>query len=208
MMRPTLEFWYDFSSTYSYLAAQRIDAMAEQAGVRVIHRPFLLGPIFATQGLTSAPFNQFPLKGQYMWRDLEREAAALGLPFCRPVPFPQASVLAARIALVGIEPGWTPAFTRAVFTAQFGRGRDIGDPAVLADILTGMDLDADAVIAGAQGDANKLRLRRMVEEAQARGIFGAPAFVAEDRELFWGNDRLERALDWVTGQARRSELPV
>jgi 2-hydroxychromene-2-carboxylate isomerase len=64
------------------------------------------------------------------------------------------------------------------------------------------------VIAGAQGDANKLRLRRMVEEAQARGIFGAPAFVAEDRELFWGNDRLERALDWVTGQARRSELPV
>jgi 2-hydroxychromene-2-carboxylate isomerase len=208
MMRPTLEFWYDFSSTYSYLAAQRIDAMADQAGVRVVHRPFLLGPIFATQGLTSAPFNQFPLKGQYMWRDLEREAAALGLPFCRPAPFPQASVLAARIALVGIEPAWTPAFTRTVFTAQFGRGRDIGDPAVLADILTGMDLDADAVIAQAQSDANKLRLRRMVEEAQARGIFGAPAFVAEDRELFWGNDRLERALDWVTGQARRSELPV
>jgi len=208
MIRPTLEFWYDFSSTYSYLAAQRIESLAEEAGVRVVFRPFLLGPIFATQGLTAAPFEQFPLKGQYMWRDLEREAATLGLPFCRPVPFPQASVLAARIALVGLEPGWTPAFTRAVFTAQFGRGQNIGEPSVLADILAGMDLDPEAVIAGAQGDANKLRLRRMVEEAQARGIFGAPAFVAEDRELFWGNDRLERALDWVTGQARRSELPV
>ena len=186
----------------------RIESLAGEAGVRVVWRPFLLGPIFATQGLTASPFKHFPAKGRYMWRDLEREAAALGLPFCRPVPFPQTSVLAARVALIGLEPGWTPAFTRAVFTAEFGAAGTSASRAVLADILAGMDLDPEAVIAGAQGDANKLRLRRMVEEAQARGIFGAPAFVAEDGELFWGNDRLEQALDWVTGQARRSELPV
>lgn len=208
MPRPTLEFWYDFASTYSYLSAMRVETLAQEAGVTLLWRPFLLGPIFAAQGLTTSPFNQFPGKGQYMWRDLEREAARLKLPFYRPQTFPQNSVGAARIALVGVEPGWAPAFTRGTFAAQFGGGRDIGDPATLADVLEDLGLDADAVMAQAQAEPNKLRLRRMVEEAQARGIFGAPAFVAEDREMFWGNDRLEQALDWVVAQARRSGLPV
>jgi 2-hydroxychromene-2-carboxylate isomerase len=95
-----------------------------------------------------------------------------------------------------------------VFQAEFGRGRNIGDPALLSGILTDLGVDADTVLAEAQTDANKARLRRAGEEAQARGLFGAPSFVADDREVFWGNDRLERALAWAAVHGRRSDWPV
>jgi 2-hydroxychromene-2-carboxylate isomerase len=208
MRRPILEFWYDFASTYSYLAAMRIEAVAEETGVNVLWRPFLLGPIFSAQGWTTSPFNAFPDKGRYMWRDMEREAARLGVPFFRPEPFPQNSLLAARVALVGMDKGWTPAFTRAVFTAQFGQGRNISDPVILEGLLTDLGLDGDSIITEAGTDTNKTRLRRMGEEAQLRGIFGAPSLVAEDRELFWGNDRLEQALDWAAAKAQLSGVPI
>lgn len=208
MRRPILDFWYDFASTYSYLAAMRIEALAEEAGVGVVWRPFLLGPIFAAQGWNTSPFSLYPDKGRYMWRDMEREAVRLGLPLCRPEAFPQNSLLAARVALVGAEQGWIAAFTKAAFRAEFGEGRDIGDPEAVGTILSGLGLDAGAVLGEAQGDANKDRLRRAGEEAQAQGIFGAPSFVTEDRELFWGNDRLERALDWAVAHGRRSAWPV
>ncbi len=208
MRRPTLEFWYEFASTYSYLAVMRVEAAAEDAGVTLLWRPFLLGPIFKAQGWDTSPFNLYPAKGRYMWRDMEREAARLGLPFYRPNPFPQNGLLAARVALLGLDRGWTPAFTKAVYRAEFSQGGDIADPAVLAGLLTDLGLEAEALLAEAQGEASKTRLRRMGEEAQARGIFGAPSFVAEDGELFWGNDRLERALEWAVAQARRSEYPV
>jgi len=206
--RPLIEFWYEFASTYSYLAAMRIEAMAEQAGVAIVWRPFLLGPIFAAQGWNSSPFNLYPNKGRYMWRDMEREAARLGLPFYRPAPFPQNGLLPARIALLGADRGWTPAFTKAVYTAEFGEGRDIADKDVIAGILAGLSLEPEAILAEAQGDANKTRLRRLNEEAGSRGVFGAPTFLAEDGEMFWGNDRLEQALAWAVAQARRSEVPV
>ncbi|MBF9233201.1 2-hydroxychromene-2-carboxylate isomerase [Microvirga alba] len=209
MHRPVLEFWYEFASTYSYLAAMRIEAAAEEAGVALLWRPFLLGPIFAAQGWTTSPFNLFPGKGRYMWRDMEREAARLGLPFYRPDPFPQNGLLAARIALLGGDHGWGPAFTRAVYTAEFGQGRDISDPVVLSELLTELGVDATSALEKAETDANKTRLRRIGEEAQSRGIFGAPTFFAEDSEMFWGNDRLERALEWVVSdRARRTDFVV
>src|ERR1700730_5178732 len=98
-MKRSLTFWYEFASTYSWLSAERIEALAVQAGVEVAWRPFLLGPIFAAQGWTSSPFNLFPAKGRNMWRDMERQCARLGLPpIVRPDPFPQNSLLAARLA--------------------------------------------------------------------------------------------------------------
>jgi len=206
--RPILEFWYDFASTYSYLSVMRIEAAAEAAGVGLVWRPFLLGPIFAAQGWNTSPFNLYPEKGRYMWRDMEREAARLGLRFCRPDPFPQNSLLAARVGLVGVERGWIAPFTKAVFRAEFAKGRSIGDPAVLSGILAELGLDPEAVIGEAQSDANKARLRRVGEEAQVLGLFGAPSFVADDREVFWGNDRLERALEWTVALGRRSDWPV
>jgi 2-hydroxychromene-2-carboxylate isomerase len=208
MRRPILEFWYEFASTYSYLAAMRIEDLARAAEVEVRWRPFLLGPIFAAQGWTSSPFNLYPAKGRYMWRDMEREAARLGLPCYKPNPFPQNGLTAARVALLSADKPWGPAFTRAVYVQEFGEGRNIGEASVVAEIITGLGLDASAVLKDAQSEANKTRLKAVGEEARSRGIFGAPTFFTEDGEMFWGNDRLEQALEWATGRgAERVTMP-
>ena len=192
----SLEFWYDLASTYSYLAATRIRPLAEAAKVTVRFRPFLLGPIFKAQGWDTSPFNLYEAKGRHMWRDLERECERLGLPFRRPNPFPQNSLFAARVAMAGLEQGWGEDFTVAAYRAEFGDGRSIDEPTLTA-VLTGMKIDPKAALAAAQSDSNKAALRAQTEEAQRRGIFGAPTFVTEDGELFWGNDRLERAIEWA-----------
>lgn len=194
---PRLDFWHELSSSYSYPAAMRIAEAAAQAGVEVRWRPFLLGPIFRAQGWPDTPFNLLPTKGLYMWRDLERICAATGLPFRRPRPFPQRSLTAARIALIGHDEGWGVEFSREVYRAEFGDGRDIGERAVLMSILESLAEDPDAVLARAETPKNKARLRAETEEAQRLGIFGAPSFLTEDGELFWGNDRLEQALRWA-----------
>lgn len=192
-----LDFWFDFASTYSYPAAMRVRRLADEAGVAVRFRPFLLGPIFKAQGWTTSPFNLFPAKGQNMWRDLERICTDSGLPFQRPSPFPQNSVLAARVALVGLDEGWGEQFCLDVFRSEFGQGRSIDDAAVLADILSHLDITPEPALAAATSDDNKLRLRTQTEQAQRLGVFGAPTFTTADEELFWGNDRLERALLWA-----------
>ena len=192
-----LDFWFDFASTYSYPSAMRIGVLAARSGVRVNFRPFLLGPIFKAQGWTTSPFNLYPGKGRHMWRDLERICADLGLPFRRPDPFPQNSLLAARVALVGLRESWGEAFCVAVFRAQFGEGRPIEGAGAIAEVLTGLNVAPADVLAAAQSDDNKARLRAQTEDAQRRGLFGAPSFITADGELFWGNDRLERALLWA-----------
>ena len=197
MATATVDFWFDFASTYSYPAMMRIEAAAQTAGVGVRLRPFLLGPIFKAQGWTTSPFSIYPAKGANMWRDLERLCGDLGIPFRRPEPFPQNSLLAARVALVGLADRWGNDFCRAVFRAEFGEGRDIADTAVLGNILAALAVDPRAALAAAQSDAVKAKLRSETEAAQALGIFGAPSFVTPDGELFWGNDRLVRALAWT-----------
>jgi 2-hydroxychromene-2-carboxylate isomerase len=187
-----LELWCELSSPYTYLAAMRIEPLAEQAGVEVAWRPFSLGPIFAAVGWSTSPFEIYPAKGRYMWRDVEREAAALGLPFRRPSQFPRNTVAAARVALLGVERGWGPRFIRAALAAGFADDRDVGAPAVIDELLGELGLDP-ALRAEAEGPAYRPLLRAATERAAALGIFGAPMFVVGD-ELFWGNDRLERAL--------------
>jgi 2-hydroxychromene-2-carboxylate isomerase len=191
-----LEFWYDFASSYSYLSAMRIEAAAADAGVAVVYRPFLLGPIFKGQGWTTSPFNLFPAKGQYMVRDITRVATVRGLPFRMPEAFPANGLQAARIALVGEAEGWIAPFTRAVFEAEFTAQRDIADSTVLASVLERIGVDAQAALAHATTPEIKDRLRAQTEAASKRGIFGAPTFMTEDGEAFWGDDRLDQALDW------------
>jgi 2-hydroxychromene-2-carboxylate isomerase len=193
---PKLEFWYEFASTYSYLAAMRIEALAARAGVAVEWKPFLLGPIFHAQGWESSPFNLYPAKGRYMVRDLARLAAERGLRFALPQPFPQNSLLAARVALVGADEGWVAPFTRAVFTAEFADGAQIADRGTLAAILDGLKLDAQRILSRIDEPAIKERLKQQTAQAQRLGIFGAPSF-ASGGELFWGDDRLEQALAWA-----------
>jgi len=197
MPAPVLDFWFDFASTYSYLAAMRIGTLAQDAGVRVRFRPFLLGPIFKAQGWNTSPFNLYPAKGRNMWRDLERSCAELKLPFRRPDPCPQNSLLAARVALAALAQPWGEDFCRALFCAQFAEGRRIDDAAAVGEILARLKIESQPVLAAAQSDAIKARLRAQTEEAQRLGVFGAPIFTTADGELFWGNDRLEPALRWA-----------
>jgi len=197
MSDPVLDFWFDFASTYSYPAALRIRPLARKSGVVIRFRPFLLGPIFKAYGWQTSPFNVYETKGRNMWRDLERICTDLSVPFRRPEPFPQNSVLAARVALVGLVETWGADFCETLFRAQFGEGRRIDEQATIADVLAGMKVSAASVLTTAQSDAIKSELRRQTEEAQRLGIFGAPSFMTADGELFWGNDRLERALRWA-----------
>jgi 2-hydroxychromene-2-carboxylate isomerase len=197
MAKPVLDFWFDFASTYSYPAAARIGPLATKAGVTVRFRPFLLGPIFLAQGWDTSPFNLYEAKGRNMWRDLERLCADLRLPFRRPDHFPQQSVLAARVAMVGLMKKWGKDFCVAVYRTEFGDSRRIDDAAVISGILASLKVDAAATIEAAQTNEARKRLRDQTEEAQRLGIFGAPTFITGDGELFWGNDRLERALKWA-----------
>jgi 2-hydroxychromene-2-carboxylate isomerase len=192
-----LDFWYEFGSTYSYPAAMRIERLADAARVAVRWRPFLLGPIFKAYGWNDSPFNIYAAKGRYMWRDLARiceaERLALKLP---PVQFPQNGLKAARLGLVGERDGWTPAFSRAVFVANYAEQKDISEEETLRVILAGLGVDAKAAFAAANAPEVKEALKLQTAEAQSRGLFGAPSFTVGE-ELFWGNDRLEAALAWA-----------
>jgi 2-hydroxychromene-2-carboxylate isomerase len=192
-----IDFWYEFASTYSYPTAMRIEQRAAEAGIRVQWRPFLLGPIFKELGWNDSPFNIYAAKGRYMWRDLARVCERQGLPLALPpVRFPQNGLKAARLALVGARQGWAPAFSRAVFTANYAEQKDISDDAVLRAILDGLGVVADSALAAANTPENKQALQAQTEEAKAWGLFGAPSFTVGD-ELFWGTDRLEDALAWA-----------
>ncbi|HEX6851806.1 MAG TPA: 2-hydroxychromene-2-carboxylate isomerase [Candidatus Polarisedimenticolaceae bacterium] len=192
----TLEFWFDFGSTYSYPAAMRVEALAASRGVALAYRPFLLGPIFRLQGWSDSPFNLNPRRGAYMWRDVERICAGLGIPFRRPSSFPRNGLLAARVCCAHEGEPWIPAFVRAVFDANFARDREIAEPATIAACLEPLGLDPGRALAAAGAQPAKDLLRARTDEAERRGVFGAPTWFAGD-ELFWGNDRLEAALDWL-----------
>jgi len=201
MAGPSIDFFYEFASTYSYPAAMRVADVAGKAGVTVRWRPFLLGPIFADLGLTTSPFNIQPAKGRYMWRDLERTMAAAGLPFAMPDPFPQNSLLAARVATALPDDGKRAAFSRAVYRAAFGEGAQIADAEVLGRLMRDIGIEPAPVLVAAGSDGVKQALRASVEAAKAHGIFGAPSLVTGDGELFWGNDRLDQAVAWAARTA-------
>ncbi len=194
-MTAPLDFWFDFASTYSYPAAMRMEALAQAKGVTVNWRPFLLGPIFVAHGWNDSPFNVYPVKGVYMWRDLERICRDLGFGFRKPRIFPQNSLKAARIGLIAADDGFAPAFTRWVYVANFVQGENIADDHVLTTILKKLDRDPETIFARAMAPENKERLKAQTAEAVSLGIFGAPSFTV-GTELFWGSDRQDQALAW------------
>jgi len=191
-----MQMWFDFASPYSYLAIERVGALAEAAGVVVDLRPFLLGPIFQAQGWNDSPFRLFPGKGAYMMRDIARLADKYGVTYNRPRLFPRMSVLPARIALLGQDEPWGRDFCVAVFRANFQHDLDIQAEDVVHQVLKDLSLDADMLIERAKTEAAKEALRRQVDRARNLGLFGAPTFFVGD-EMFWGNDRLEDALEWA-----------
>jgi len=189
------QFWFEFASMYSYVAALRVEPECARAGVTVAYKPFLLGPIFAEQlGIKDSPFNVQPVRGRYMWRDLERLCEKYALPWRRPSVFPRNSVLAARVALAA-GPAIGPV-TRSIFSANFAEDLDISDPAVLRRSVQRAGGDPDRALALAQSPELKAQLRENTDEARRLGVFGAPNFVIGG-ELFFGQDRLEDAIAWA-----------
>jgi len=197
MSHATLEFWFDFGSNYSYLSAMRIEALAREKKVEIIWKPFLLGVVFQSLGWETSPFVLQKLKGDYAWRDMARLCEKYGLPWKQPTNFPRTALLTMRVALIGADQGWVAAFTRRMMTMNFAEDRDIDNVTAVSEALTELGLDAPAILALALTDENKLRLRHQTQQAQTRGLFGAPNFISGD-ELFWGNDRLEDALIWAS----------
>jgi len=203
-MAASLEFWFEFASTYSYVGALRIEEECRAAGVPLVWKPFLLGPLFTAQlGIKDSPFNVNPLRGRYMWRDLERLCAKHGLPWRRPGVFPRGSVLVSRVACAAEGQPWHGDFIRAVFRANFAEDRDISQPSVVAELLGGLGVDAERVLAAAVTEENKARLRANTDRASELGIFGAPNCVVGG-ELFFGQDRIADAIAWaLDGSSRR-----
>ena len=136
-----------------------------------------------------------PEKGRYAWIDTARRARKYGLEFRQPSVFPRTALLPMRVATLGAGEPWMEAFCRAVMRQNFVDDVDINEAAQVLRALDGLVDDPAAVLAQAQGDANKLALREQTEGAQRRGVFGAPTFFVGD-EMFWGDDRLEDALAW------------
>ncbi|HKS55181.1 MAG TPA: 2-hydroxychromene-2-carboxylate isomerase [Steroidobacteraceae bacterium] len=199
-MTAQLEFWFEFASTYSHVAALRIETIARAAGVSVIWKPFLLGPIFRKQGWNDSPFNLYPAKGVYMWQDMARQCAKHGVPFRKPSAFPRPSLLATRIGLaLDPTPQRVAEFSRRVYLANFHEDVDTTNDDIVRGLLLSMGWpDAEAVLAQATSAETKERLRLRGDEAFERGIFGAPTFLIGS-ELYWGNDRLEDALACCVG---------
>ena len=149
-----------------------------------------------------------------MWRDLERICFDLDLPFRRPQPFPQNSLLAARVALIGLSASWGEEFCRGVFRAEFGECRQIDNPTVIADILSQLHIESAPVLEAARTETNKAALRTQTGEAEQLGIFGAPSFTTADGELFCGNEVLKarslgqrRGVDPIASCHRQFVLP-
>lgn len=196
-MTHTLDFWFDFASTYSFLSAKRIDELAARSNVAVRWRPFLLGPIFKAQGWTTSPFNLYPAKGRYMERDVRRIAATRGHDFVMPSPFPQNSLAASRLAIAVSAAAGDAAlarFARTVFEAEFEGGQSLEDTVMLRASIGTLGLDPDVIFDASSTEETKQALRAETTVAEQAGIFGAPSFVAADGELFWGDDRLDAAL--------------
>jgi len=188
-----IEFWFEFASNYSYLSVMRIEDLARRCGVRILWKPFLLGPIFRDLGFETSPFVLQKEKGAYVWQDMARQCRKYGLRWVQPTTFPRLGVLSARIALLGAEQPWIGAFCREVMELNFALDKDINQLDRMAGILTELGHPTADILDRAQAEPAKKLLREQTDAARARGIFGAPTFFV-GTEMFWGNDRLEDAL--------------
>ncbi|MBI3146938.1 MAG: 2-hydroxychromene-2-carboxylate isomerase [Betaproteobacteria bacterium] len=195
-MADPVEFFFDFSSPYAYLAAMKIEDLVRVRGRAVAWRPMLLGVVFKAVG--GAPLTEYGIKGPYSVHDFARSARYAGLPYRMPEPFPIATQNAARLVLVveRAAPARIGELVRAIFPAFFVDNRNINDPAVLAEICASLGLDAEALTPAIEEPGIKDALRANCEEALRRGVFGAP-FMFVEGEPFWGNDRLPQLDRWL-----------
>jgi 2-hydroxychromene-2-carboxylate isomerase len=191
----TLDVWVSIGSTYTYLTVMRVEAAAAAAGVPMRWRPFSVRTIMVEQ--KNIPFRDKPVKAAYMWRDIERRAAARGRSPKLPAPYPLPGLdLANQVATVAVQEGWGGAYVRAAYRLWFDEGQPAGEDPNLSAAIAEAGHDPARVIPLAGSEATLAAYRAATAEAMALGVFGAPSFVVEG-EVFWGDDRLEDALGWA-----------
>ena len=187
---PSVEFFFDTASPYSYLASTQVGGLSDRTGATIEWRPFFLGGLFQSIG-NATPATLAP-RGRYMARDLRRWAKRYGVPFNWPSRFPMNTIGAQRLLLAVQDDHGEEAcgrLTAALFTAYWVDDRDLKDGEVLRDVAAGAGFDAEALLARTQEPAIKERLKGVTQEAEDRGVFGAPTFFFGE-EMYFGNDRL------------------
>ncbi len=189
---PTLEFFFDVSSPWTYLAFHKIEALAAGHRADLIWKPILVGGVFnaVNEDVYAARANPNPRKWRYHSKDLQDWARLYGLEIGWPTVFPVNSVKAMRAALVAEDAGKLPSFARACFEAYWGRDQDLAQDAVIASCAERVGLDAAAVLARSAEPEVKQRLRANTEELVTRGGFGSPTLFVNGDDMFFGNDRL------------------
>jgi 2-hydroxychromene-2-carboxylate isomerase len=190
-----VDFWFSIGSTYSYLTVMRLPAIEREHGVSFRWRPFNVRAVMLE--MNNIPFANKPVKAAYMWRDVARRAARYGLSPKLPAPYPLAELERAnRVAVIAAREGWCADYVRASYRRWFEEGHPAGSEPNLSDSLREAGQNPEEVLSRADSSEGVEGLLTATAEAQALGIFGSPSFVV-DRELFWGDDRLEDALEWL-----------
>ncbi len=191
-----IEFYFDFSSPYGYLASCQIDRIADRHGRRVLWRPYLMGVAMKVTG--RQPLVEQPMIADYTRIDLPRSARRAGVKCTLPDPFPVATVTACRAYywLLDQDEEKAKSLAQALYVAYFVEGRNIGKPDVVLHVAGALGIDRDTLAAAIQEPAVKARLKEITDNAVARGIFGSPFFIV-DGEPFWGNDRLREVDEWL-----------
>lgn len=195
-MSTEIDFYFDFSSPYGYLAAEQIEDLAVRHGRSVAWRPILLGVVFQQTG--GQPLLNIPLKGGYARHDLARSARLVGVPFQLPANFPFMSVVACRAFywLQGRDAEAAVELAKALYRDAFGAGGGIDSMEGVLRVAGTLGHDAEEMAAALNDPAVKQRLRDEVSEAISKGVFGSPLFVV-DGEPFWGHDRLDQIDLWL-----------
>lgn len=194
--KQTIDFYFDLTSPYSYVAAEQIEEIAAAGNRTVNYKPTLLGFVFKSTGNTAPMMN--PVKGKYSAKDFARTARFHGLQINWPKKFPINATTASRAILqvLNTQPEKAGELTRALYKAYFVTGQDITEDSTVQAVADSIGLGGAALVAGAQTDAVKEQMKNAVQESIDAGMFGAPYFVV-DGEAFWGQDRMEQLRRWV-----------
>ncbi|MEJ0075026.1 MAG: 2-hydroxychromene-2-carboxylate isomerase [Alphaproteobacteria bacterium] len=193
-MPAQIDFWFTMGSTYTYLTVVRLPAIEQETGIHFVWRPFDLNPIL--REMKHTPFKDKPTKAAYMWRDIERRAVMHGIEAKVPAPYPSKdSARANRIAIVGMREGWGRDFVCASYRRWFLHGEPNGEEPSISETLRAIGQDPDRVLGLAYDEERTSAFEAETSTARSLGIFGSPTFTV-GKELFWGDDRLEDAIDW------------
>ena len=195
-MPDAIDFYFDLSSPYAYLASERIEALAAGHGRRVRWRPYLMGAVYRVNGMR--PLTDIPLINEYSRFDIERCARQHGIPLQMPAEFPYAAIAGSRAFywLDDRDPGLARDLAHALLRRYFGAGQPVATAEQVAEVGGTLGLAREELLAALQSQAVKDRLRAETEAAIARGVFGSPYFFIDDQPFF-GNDRLEQMDEWL-----------